>query len=538
MRKGEIIEVEIDRVAYGGQGVARVDGFVVFVRGAIPGDTVRALLTKKKKDFAEARVLEVIAPSSDRVDPPCPYFGHCGGCQWQQVRYAKQLEYKRGLVEEAVARIGGLTGIPIHDPIGSEKTFGYRNKMEFSFTDRPWVIHDHPPHQDRLTSLRGSETTEAIRLAPQVVLRPPQGDQRISMQQDEIPRSARDSAQHWIAALPRIESGVARNDKETMAEPPRKSEFALGLHVPGSFNKVLDVEACLLQEHRGNQILQMVKQHAAESGLPPYNLKTHEGFWRFLTLRRSDFYKVWMVNIITSEYRREVVEPFARVLTSTFPDVKTVVNNITARHAAIAVGDWESVLAGTGVIEDRIGPYAFQVSANSFFQTNTPGAATLYNTVLEYAGLTGAENVLDLYSGTGTIPIFLSPRSKLVVGMEITESAVEDARANCRTNGVENCRFIQGDIRTGISSLSFQPDVLIIDPPRAGMHKDVVSKVVDLATEKIVYVSCNPATMARDLVEMKDSYEVVEVQPVDMFPHTYHVESVAKLVRRKGASLK
>jgi 23S rRNA (uracil1939-C5)-methyltransferase len=478
MRKGDIIELKIDRVAHGGPGVARVDGFVVFVKGGVPGDTVKALLTKKKKDFAEARAIEVVDPSSDRVDPPCPYFGYCGGCQWQHVRYTRQLEYKRALVEEAMARIGGLSGIPIHDPIGSEKIFGYRNKMEFSFSDRPWVIHDPPPLCPLPPPSPGSSTGEG--------------------------------KQGW------------------------DDQLALGLHVPGSFHKVLDIDACLLQEDRGNEILQAVKEFAGESGLAPYNLKTHEGFWRFLTLRRSVFYKVWMVNVITSEYRKDVVESLARFLTSTFPDVKTVVNNITARRAAVAVGEWESVLTGTGVIEDRIGPYAFQVSANSFFQTNTPGAATLYNTVLEYAELTGSENVLDLYSGTGTIPIFLSARSKLVIGMEISESALEDAGKNCRTNSIQNCRFILGDIRTGLSSLAFQPDVLIIDPPRAGMHKDVVAKTMDLATEKIVYVSCNPATMARDLAEMKDSYEVVEIQPVDMFPHTYHVESVAKLIRRSN----
>ena len=479
MRKGDIIELKIDRVAHGGQGVARLDGFVVFVKGAVPGDTVKALVIKKKKDFAEARVLEVIAPSSDRVDPPCPYFGSCGGCQWQHVRYSRQLEYKRRLVEEAMARIGGLSEIPIHDATGSEKIFGYRNKMEFSFSDRPWVIHDHPP------------------------LSPP------------------------------IKGGGYQGGGGNFP-----TQLALGLHVPGSFHKVLDINACLLQEAGGNEILQAVKRFAGESGIPPYNLKTHEGFWRFLTLRRSVFYKVWMVNIITSEYRRDVVEPLARFLTSTFPEVKTVVNNVTARRAAVAVGEWESVLAGTGVIEDRIGPYGFQVSANSFFQTNTPGAATLYNKVLEYAELTGSENVLDLYSGTGTIPIFLSPRSRLVLGMEISESAVEDAGKNCRTNGIQNSRFILGDIRSGLSSLAFKPDVVVIDPPRSGMHKDVVAKTRDLATEKMVYVSCNPATMARDLAEMKDSYEVMEIQPVDMFPHTYHVESVAKLARKKAPGKK
>lgn len=490
MRKGEILELEIDRVAHGGQGVARVDGFVVFVKGAIPGDTVRAIVTRKKKDFAEARVVEIILASQDRIKAPCPYFGYCGGCQWQHVIYTRQLEYKKALVEEAMTRTGGLYGIPIHEPIGSEKTFGYRNKMEFSFSDRQWVI-----------DVEGK----------------PEGG-----------NAAKDGGLGF-PPLEKVDTGrlTERGRRNSPGQP------ALGLHVPGTFNKVIDVEACLLQEERGNEILREVKRFAKESGFPAYNLKSHEGLWRFLTLRRSRFFEQWMVNIITSEYRKELAENLARHITSTFPEVKTVVNNVTARRAGIAVGEWESVLTGTGVIEDRIGPYAFQISANSFFQTNTASAATLYDKVADYAELTGSESVLDLYSGTGTIPIFLASRSRQIVGMEITESAVEDARKNCRANGIDNCRFMLGDIRAGLSLIPFKPDVLIIDPPRAGMHKDVTAKILELGMGKIVYVSCNPATMARDLGELKDSYEVAEIQPVDMFPHTYHVESVAKMVRKK-----
>ena len=495
MRKGDIIELTIDRVAHGGQGVARVDGFVVFVKGAIPGDTVRVTITKKKKDFAEARMVEVIEDSPDRVKAPCPYFGHCGGCQWQHVAYPRQLEYKKALVEEALARIGGLCGILIRDPIGSEKIFGYRNKMEFSFSDRPWVIDYHP---------------------------------LLTLPLDPLPRGEGEMVGGAGGG-----GTVARNDTQTMSEQAQKRDLALGLHVPGTFNKVIDVEACLLQEDRGNEILRAVKQFAKESGFSPYNLKTHDGFWRFLTLRHSSYFKEWMVNVITSKFRKDLGKNLARFIISTFPDVKTVVNNVTARRAGVAVGEWESVLTGTGVIEDRIGPYAFQISANSFFQTNTAGAATLYDKVAEYAELTGSENVLDLYSGTGTIPIFLASKSRQAVGMEITQSAVEDAGKNCRANGLENCRFILGDIRDGISFIPFKPDVLVIDPPRAGVHKDVTAKILQLDTERIVYVSCNPATMARDLGDMKDSYDVAEIQPVDMFPHTYHVESVAKLVKKR-----
>jgi 23S rRNA (uracil1939-C5)-methyltransferase len=498
MRKGDITELTIDRVAHGGRGVARVEGFVVFVKGAVPGDTARVMITKKKKDFAEARVVELIRESTDRIKAPCPYFGHCGGCQWQQVAYPRQLEYKKALVEEAVARIGGLSEIKIRDPLGSEKIFGYRNKMEFSFSDRPWLIDYHPPL-----------------IAPPPLDPLPRGEGKAERLCGRIQHNH-----------PPLVGGVGGGGK-----PPER-QLALGLHVPGTFNKVIDVEACLLQEERGNEILRAVKAFAKDSGFPPYNLKTHEGFWRFLTLRHSTYFREWMVNVITSEYKKTLAENLARFLASQFPDVKTVVNNVTSRHAGVAVGEWESVLTGTGVIEDRIGPYAFQISANSFFQTNTQGAATLYDIVVEYAELTGSENVLDLYSGTGTIPIFLASRSRQVVGMEIAESAVQDAGKNCRANGIENCRFILGDIRHGLSFIPFKPDVLIIDPPRAGMHKDVTARILELGTERIVYVSCNPATMARDLGEMKDSYEVAEIQPVDMFPHTYHVESVAKLVRK------
>jgi len=506
MRKGDTIKLKIDRVAQGGHGVGRVDGFVVFVRGAVPGDTVTALLTRKKKDFAEARVIQVTDPSPHRVEAPCPYFGRCGGCQWQQVGYPRQLEYKKGLIEEAMARIGGLPDIVVHDPIGSEKIFGYRNKMEFSFSDRPWIMREHPP----LTPpIKGGEHCAG---APT--------------------KSGEDLAQ-----APSNTNGCLMEDVRRKSDPSGKggdeAAVALGLHVPGSFSKVLNIEACLLQEERGNEILRAVRRFAKESGLPPYNLKTHDGFWRFLTLRRSAYYKVWMVNVITSEYRRDVMELLAGFLVSSFDDVKTVVNNITTRPAAIAVGEWEAVLEGPGVIEDRMWHYTFQISANSFFQTNTPGAAELYGTVAEYAELKGSESVLDLYCGTGTIPILLSSRCMQVVGMEISKSAVEDAEKNCRANSVQNCRFVLGDIRTLLSSLSIRPDVLIIDPPRAGMHKDVVRKLLDLAVGKIVYVSCNPATMARDLAEMKDSYDLVEIQPVDLFPHTYHIESVAKLVRKR-----
>jgi 23S rRNA (uracil1939-C5)-methyltransferase len=470
-KKGDMLDLTIDRVAFGGQGIARLEGLVIFVKGAIPGDRVRALILRKKKAYAEAKIQELLVPSADRIEAPCPYFGICGGCQWQQVQYERQLEYKRAHVEEALSHIGSLSGIEVLDPIPSEKRFGYRNKMEFSFSDRPWLPFPPPLYP----------------LPPD---------------------------------YPPLEKGD-------------KGGFALGLHVPGTFDKIVDVEACLLQQERGNEILSEVKRFARESSLPPYGLKSHEGYWRFLTLRHSAYLDEWMVNLVTSEMRTEAVLPLAQKLTTLYPNVRTVVNNITARKASIAVGEREVVLAGAGTIRDRIGPSSFQISANSFFQTNSLGAERLYGKVVEFSELKGIETVLDLYSGTGTIPIFLAKSAERVIGMEIAESAVLDARRNCQLNGIENCEFILGDIRERLTLLRMHPEVMIIDPPRAGMHQDVLSRVLEIGAERIVYVSCNPATLARDLAQMQEHYHVSQIQLVDMFPHTYHVESVTKLERRK-----
>ena len=376
-------------------------------------------------------------------------------------------------MKEALSHIGFVSDITVHDPIPSEKRFGYRNKMEFSFSDRPWLPHPPPRNSVPLTS-------------------------------DTHP--------------PLVKGG--------------RGGFALGLHVPGTFDRIIDVDACLLQRERGNAILREVKRFARQSGLPAYGIRSHEGFWRFLTLRHSDFFDEWMVNVVTSDERADLSRPLAQRLTALFPNVKTVVNNMSARKASIAVGEREVVLAGAGTIQDRIGGSIFEISANSFFQTNSLGAERLYGKVVEFAELTGKETVLDLYSGTGTIPIFLANSASRVVGMEIAESAVLDARRNCQANGIENCAFILGEIRENLTLLSIRPEVMVIDPPRAGMHQDVLGRVLEIGAERIVYVSCNPATLARDLGRMQERYHILEIQPVDMFPHTYHVESVAKLERK------
>ncbi len=460
VKKGQIVEIEVTNLAIGGKGLARIDGMAVFIDQAVPGDQVQARIVKKRKQYAEARVIQLLRPSEDRVPAPCEYSGFCGGCKWQFLRYEKQLAYKQQHVVEALEHIGGLEGPVVHPTLPANPIFGYRNKMEFSCADRRWLLP----------------------------------------------------------------SELGRDDEDIT--------FALGLHVPGTFHKVLDTRACLLQPEQGNRILADVRREMRVSGRPPYGLRSHTGFWRFLMLRHSVARDQWMINLITADEDQGMMRPMAARLMATHPEVVAVVNNVTARKAAIAVGEYEVPLAGENQLRDRIGGFEFAISANSFFQTNTRSAALLYEQVKAFARLGGTETVVDLYSGTGTIAIFLADRAREVVGMEIVASAVQDAARNCRHNRIDNCRFILGDIRGQLADLAVSPDVMVIDPPRDGMHQDVLKQVIQSGSQRIVYVSCNPATLARDIVQLKDHYHIAEVQPVDMFPHTWHIESVARLERR------
>jgi len=435
VKKGQIYELEITDMAFGGKAIAKVDGFTIFVDQAVPGDKVRARVYKKKKRYADSRVVELLQPSSDRVDPPCRFSGFCGGCKWQFLRYEKQLEYKTRHVAESISHIGMIDNVLVHPAIHSEPIFGYRNKMEFSCSEKRWLLPSEMGMDD-------------------------------------------------------VEQG-----------------FAVGLHVPGTFFKVLDIDTCHLQPELGNRILDDIRQYMKASHQPVYGLKSHEGFWRFVMLRHSAFYDTWMVNIITASEDIKTVGPLADLLAAKYPEVVSVVNNITSRKSSVAVGEYEILLKGKKVLQDRMGSYEFEISSNSFFQTNTRCAALLYDKVKEYAELSGTEHVLDLYSGTGTIPIWLSDSAKKITGLEIVESAVKDAEKNCRNQGIDNCSFLLGDIKDVLAGVVEKPDVMIIDPPRVGMHKAVVAQVLEMAPEKIVYVSCNPATLARDLNMSKAVYE-------------------------------
>lgn len=458
-QKGNIYNVRIEDIAYGGKGIARIDGFVIFVSGGIPGDVVSCLIIKKNKAYADARIVDFLEKSPFRIEPLCPYFDFCGGCQWQNIKYEAQLHFKKNHVKDSLEHIGLLKNIHINDTIPSPDIFHYRNKMEFSFSDRRWLFPDE------------MDITEV-----------------------------------------------------------KNKNFALGLHVPGSFSNVIDIDqGCLLQHDEGNALLKLIREFALSSGLPPYGLKSREGFWRFLVLRRSFSENNWMINIVTKNDNNAILSKLVKLIEDSGIPAATVVNNITASKASIAVGEKETIFLGDGVLVDTIGTFSFRISANSFFQTNTRGAEILYTITERFADLSGIETVIDLYSGTGSIPLFLSKKAKNVIGVEQAESAVMDAWRNCNDNNIKNCSFLLGDALKVLPGITRKPDIITIDPPRAGMHKDVAAQVIGLKPERIVYISCNPATLGRDLAMLSEKYTVSEIQPIDMFPNTYHVETVCLL---------
>jgi len=464
VRRGEEITLHIEDVAYGGLGVARVEGLVVFVEKGLPGQTVRARVLKKKSDYLTARILDVLEPATYEIPPKCSHFGVCGGCKWQNVAYEKQLAFKQHIVQDSLQRLGGFYDITIQPTLPSPDVFFYRNKMEFTFSDRRWLLSNQ--------------------------------------EQEEKPK-----------------------------------DFALGLHVPRRYDKIVDIDACFLQSPESNVLLNLVKDFARESGLKPWSTADHAGFWRHLVIREGKHTGQRMVNVVTSEKNEAVMTQLAEKIRASGVPVSSMVNNINRSKGSTAFGEEEWTVWGEPVIREKLGDYEFEISANSFFQTNTRQAERLYDTVIRLANFSGEEMVYDLYSGTGTISIAISQRVRQVLGIEVIEAAVQDARRNKALNRVENVEFVLGDVKDEMKRVETlvdvvgRPDVLIIDPPRAGLHPKSVQAIQNMMPEKIVYVSCNPTTLARDLAEWKNNYTLQQVQPVDMFPHTYHIETVALLER-------
>lgn len=389
---------------------------------------------------------------------------------WQHVGYQAQLEFKRQHVVDALERIGGFREVPVNATLGSPQEFFYRNKMEFSFGDR-WLT------------------------------------------KEDLDKRVQEEGEH------------------------REHLFALGLHIPERFDKVLDIEECYLQSETSQGIVNTVRSFGLEKNLSIYSTHSHEGYLRNLVIREGRHTGEMMVNLVTSEDRPELMQELSSLLLSRYPSITTMVNNITDRKSQVAIGDYERIYHGPGFITEKIGMRTYRISANSFFQTNTLQAERLYDVAATLAGLRADDVVFDLYSGTGTIALHVAGAVKEVVGIETVEPAVEDARRNALMNQVGNCTFILGDLKDKLTkdtawlSDHGRATVMLIDPPRSGMHEKVVLEIAALRPERIVYVSCNPATQARDLKLLcsKVPYRFAGVQPVDMFPHTYHIENVVAL---------
>lgn len=478
MKKGDTLDFVVEDYAFEGKGIARIkidetpdshEGkYVVFIEGSYPGDTVQAVLRKVKKRYAEAKVVRIINPTKDRVTPPCKFFGTCGGCKQQDLDYSAQLKYKQEQVKDLFEIQGGLSGFEFEPILGAEEYFHYRNKMEYSFSDKRWITSEEAE--------RGSEIYD-------------------------------------------------RN-------------FALGLHIPRIFDKVLDIDKCFLQPDVGNDILNFTRLFFKTQGITIYSTKTHEGFLRNLVIKIAHHTKDVMVNLVTADENENLIRAYAGELINKVPQVTTIINNISKKKSQVAIGDYEKIFFGSGYIFDTIGEYKYRISANSFFQTNTLQAEKLYKIVLEYADLQGDEIVYDLYSGAGTISLYVSGKAKNVYAIESVESAVEDARINAGLNNVSNVEFILGDLNKSFLPVLNEktiphPDVIIADPPRSGMHPKTVSDLSAISPEKIVYVSCNPTTQLRDIKLLGEAgYIPVRMRSVDMFPHTFHIENVVLLKKQ------
>ncbi len=458
----------VDAYAAGGKSIARLDGKVVFIEGAVPGDIVDVRLTKNKKDWAEGKALHFIQYSKDRVVPFCKHFGVCGGCKWQMLPYEKQLQYKQQEVTDQMKRIGKIILPEMPPAIGSITTTSYRNKLEFTFSSKKYYtqqeIDSMPMHEDG-----------------------PRG-------------------------LPSIP--------------------ALGFHVPGSFDKVIDIETCHLQIPLNNEIRNAIRDYALKHEISFYDIRQHTGLLRNLMTRLCTTGDN-MVNLVFGEYDKEVVEGIMEFIKNQFPQITSLYYTINKKMND-SLHDQQPILYhGNGYVVEQLGILKFKIGPKSFFQTNTKQAEVLYGIAKQFAELKGHETLYDLYCGTGSIGIFLSDQVEKVIGVELIEEAIEDAKENAALNGILNTRFFVGDAALVCTDEFFlehgRPDVIITDPPRVGMHEKLVKQILFMEAPIVVYVSCNPSTQARDLQLLSEKYEVTAIQTVDMFPHTHHIENVVQL---------
>ncbi len=454
--------VTIEDIGAEGKALARVNDLVIFTKYTVPGDIVNLQVTKKRKKYAEAVVTKYLEFSPDRVEAFCEHFGVCGGCKWQYLPYSKQLSYKQKQVADQLKRIGKIKLPDIMPILGSSKSEFYRNKLEFTFSNKRWL-----------------EKNE-------------------------------------------------RFENET--------EFnGLGFHIPGLFDKVLNIKKCWLQQEPSNRIRNFIYDYALKNKLPFFDIKKQEGFLRTLIIRTSSTGEVMVILSFFYE-NSELRNALLNNLVNNFPEITSLMYVINRKGNDTITDQEIHLYHGRDFILEKMENLQFKIGPKSFYQTNSEQAHNLYKVAREFAMLKGNEVVYDLYTGTGTIANFVADKARKVVGIEYIPEAIEDAKVNAKLNDINNAFFYSGDIKTVLNdnfvNENEKPDVIITDPPRAGMHTDVVDTIKKLGASKIVYVSCNPATQARDLALLDDDYYVSKIQPVDMFPHTHHVENVVLLEKK------
>jgi len=448
-----------------GKALAKIDGKVIFISGAVPGDVVDIFLTKNKKDWAEARVIEIKQPSTERQLPFCKHFGLCGGCKWQMLPYAKQLQYKQQEVEQNLKRIGKVDLPELMPIVGADDDKHYRNKLEFTFSNKRYLLPE-----------------------------------------------------------------------EMATEETTLQSNALGFHVPRLFDKIIDIQECFLMDDVNNSIRNTVRDFALLHNFTFYDVRQHTGWLRNIVIRYCTTGEL-MVNIIFNTEDEENRKLLLDDLLLKVPSISTLLYTINPKFNDTIYDLTPVTYFGKGYAIEKLENFSFKISPKSFFQTNTKQAEKLYQITRDFAGLTGNEVVYDLYCGTGSIGIFLSQGAKKIIGVEAIEDAIEDAKENAALNAINHTHFFAGDVIKICNDEFFathgKPDVVITDPPRAGMHEKLVNKLLNIEAPKIVYVSCNTATQARDIGLLNEKYSVQKIQPVDMFPHTHHIECVVLLVLRQ-----
>lgn len=456
--------VRIEEIGAEGKALVRINDLVVFATQVIPGDIVDLQVIKKRKNFQEAIVTKIHQYSKDRIDPFCSHFGVCGGCKWQFLPYPKQLEYKQKQVKDQLTRIGRIELPEVSPILGSEQNRFYRNKLEFTFSNKRWITQQEIDEESEITNYN-----------------------------------------------------------------------ALGFHVPGMFDKVLRIEKCWLQPEPSNAIRNFIFDYAVKNRLQFFDIRQQTGFLRTLIIRTSSTGEVMVILSFFQKLEKEIKKLLDEIRDN-FPEI-TSLQHVINQKGNDTITDQEIILhSGRAFIYEAMEDLKFKISPKSFYQTNSEQAYQLYKIALQFAGLTGSETVYDLYTGTGTIANFISRKAKKVIGIEYVPEAIADANENASINQITNTNFFTGDIKDMLTPEFVRknglPDVVITDPPRAGMHADVIRAIIDISPRKIVYVSCNPATQARDISILDEKYRTTKVQPVDMFPHTHHVENVVLLERR------